>query len=163
MNTNHVRKSNLDPTLDNLSKAIFIVNRHAKTASNPKFLYELKRKTLHKLIENGEATKLGLHFSRTARLSQQRSDVVIQCGDYQFHMPPEKSDFTELPHLGKLDDSVRNPKTYMSLSQAKALLMDYTGVNEPNETLQQAKKSPFISNTYGSRPQPNYYSSQKKR
>ncbi|HZH59402.1 MAG TPA: YkyB family protein, partial [Metabacillus sp.] len=40
----------LDPSkqlsIDNLTRAIYVVNRHAKTAPNPKFLYALKKKAL---------------------------------------------------------------------------------------------------------------------
>lgn len=117
-------------TIDNLSQALFIVNRHAKTAPNPKFLYKLKHESLKKLIEEGKANKIGLHFSQNPRNSKQQSDVLVECGHYTFHIPPTKSDFTELPHLGKLDGSVRNPKTSLSLSQAKTVLKTYTGITE---------------------------------
>ncbi|WHY03462.1 YkyB family protein [Neobacillus sp. DY30] len=117
-------------TIDNLSQALFIVNRHAKTAPNPKFLYRLKHESLKKLIAEGKAKKIGLHFSQNPRNSKQQSDVLVECGLYTFHIPPTKSDFAELPHLGKLDDSVRNPKTALSLSQAKSVLQTYTGIKE---------------------------------
>jgi hypothetical protein len=117
-------------TIDNLSQALFIVNRHAKTAPNPKFLYKLKHESLKKLIEEGKAIKIGLHFSQNPRNSKQQSDVLVECGHYTFHIPPTKSDFAELPHLGKLDGSVRNPKTSLSLSQAKSVLQTYTGIKE---------------------------------
>jgi hypothetical protein len=125
--TNHAP---IEPTIENLSKAIFIVNKHAKTAPNPKFLYELKKTALTKMIQLGQATKVGLHFSRNPKLSQQRSDVVVQCGEYAFHIPPTKEDFQTLPHLGALDNQTRNPKTHLPLQQAKSLLMAYTGVKE---------------------------------
>lgn len=127
-NLNH--SSQLEPSVENLSKAIFVVNKHAKTAPNPKFLYTLKKTALQKLIKNGEAKKIGLHFSRNPKFAQQRSDVVVVCGAYTFHMPPTKEDFKELPHLGALDSSMRNPKAQLSLNHAKALLMDYTGLIE---------------------------------
>lgn len=120
----------LKPTIENLSQALFIVNRHAKTAPNPKYLYELKSKTLHKLIVEGKAKKEGLHFSANPKFSQQQSDVLVVCGSYSFHLPPTKSDFENLPHLGKLDQSIRNPKAHLSLGQAKRLLSTYTGLKE---------------------------------
>lgn len=123
-------KPQIKPTIENLSQAIFIVNRHAKTAPNPKFLYQLKFSALHKLICEGKAQKIGLHFSNNPKFSQQQSDVLIQCGNYTFHLPPSKSDFVELPHLGKLDHNVRNPKATLSLSQAKKILLTYTGLTE---------------------------------
>lgn len=117
-------------TIDNLSQALFIVNRHAKTAPDPKFLYKLKHESLKKLIDEGKAKKIGLHFSQNPRNSKQQSDVLVECGHYTFHIPPTKTDFAELPHLGKLDGSVRNPKTSLSLSQAKTVLQTYTGIKE---------------------------------
>ncbi len=120
----------LNLTIDNLSQAIFIVNRHAKTAPNPKFLYRLKHDALQKLLREGKAKKVGLHFSNNPKLSQQQSDVLVVCGKYSFHLPPSKSDFTQLPHLGKLQENVRNPKAYLSLSEAKKLLTSYTGLKE---------------------------------
>ncbi|WP_045515464.1 YkyB family protein [Neobacillus niacini] len=131
-------------TIDNLSQALFIVNRHAKTAPNPKFLYKLKHESLKKLIEEGKAKKIGLHFSQNPRNSKQQSDVLVECGHYTFHIPPTKSDFTELPHLGKLDGSVRNPKTSLSLSQAKTVLKTYTGITE----IEQPPSSPRKNRPY---------------
>lgn len=120
-------------TIENLSQAVFIVNRHAKTAINPKFLYKLKHEALKKLIMEGKAKKVGLHFSENPRNSQQQSDVLVECGRYTFHIPPTKADFAELPHLGKLDGHVRNPKAALSLSQAKGLLQSYTGISETRQ------------------------------
>ncbi len=120
----------LEQTISNLSQAIFTVNRHAKTAPNPKQLYTLKHETLKKLIQEGRAKKVGLHFSQNPRNSQQRSDVLVVCDQYTFHIPPTKSDFTDLPHLGKLDNNIRNPKSTLSLTQSKRLLQAYTGIKE---------------------------------
>lgn len=95
----------LKPTILNLSQAIFTVNRHAKTATNPKYLYKLKKATIEKMIIEKKASKVGLHFSENPKYSKQQSDVLVKCGDYTFHIPPSKQDFQELPHLGKLDHS----------------------------------------------------------
>ncbi|RLQ10835.1 YkyB family protein [Geobacillus sp. FSL K6-0789] len=120
-------------TVDNIAKAIFTVNRHAKTALNPSFLYLLKKKAIEKLLEEGKAKKVGLHFSRNPRYSQQQSDVLVAVGDYYFHIPPTKQDFAVLPHLGSLNDSYRNPPARMPLSEAKAILIAYTGLKEKPE------------------------------
>lgn len=130
----------LQPTVENLSQALFTVNRHAKTAPNPKFLYKVKHDSLQKLLKEGKAKKIGLHFSRNPKNSQQQSDVLIKCGRYTFHLPPSKEDFTALPHLGKLDQSVRNPRTSLSLNQAKKLLMNYIGLKEDQHEPPQRKK-----------------------
>jgi len=130
---NHDQKhplTNISLNIENLAQAVFIVNRHAKTAPNPKFLYKLKQESLKKLINEGKARKVGLHFSEHPRNSQQQSDVLVECGRYTFHIPPTKTDFHDLPHLGKLDGSVRNPRATLSLTMAKALLQSYTGITE---------------------------------
>ncbi|WP_286231350.1 YkyB family protein [Neobacillus mesonae] len=133
------QKENL--TIENLSQAVFIVNRHAKTAINPKFLYKLKQESLKRLIEEGKAKKVGLHFSENPRNSQQQSDCLVECGRYFFHIPPAKADFTNLPHLGKLDGQVRNPKTIMSLNTAKAILQSYTGIMEHEDSPRSRRKT----------------------
>jgi hypothetical protein len=137
------QKPNL--TIENLAQAVFIVNRHAKTATNPRFLYRLKQETLKKLIQEGKAKKVGLHFSDNPRFSKQQSDVLVECGRYTFHIPPTKQDFLNLPHLGKLDGSVRNPKASLSLNAAKAILLAYTGISElephPHSNFQKHKRA----------------------
>ncbi|WP_462409091.1 YkyB family protein [Neobacillus sp. Marseille-QA0830] len=120
-------------TIDTLAQAVFTVNRHAKTAPNPRFLYKLKQESLKKLIHEGKAKKIGLHFSKNPRNSQQQSDVLVECGLYLFHIPPTKTDFHNLPHLGKLDGKVRNPKASLSLHSAKAILQSYTGITEQDQ------------------------------
>jgi hypothetical protein len=120
----------IEPTIRNLSQAIFTVNRHAKTAPNPKQLYTLKHEALKKMLNEGKAQKVGLHFSQNPGKSQQRSDVLVVCDEYSFHIPPTKTDFTDLPHLGNLDDHIRNPKSTLALNQAKQLLQAYTGFKE---------------------------------
>ncbi|NMD71901.1 hypothetical protein HHO41_16500 [Bacillus sp. DNRA2] len=126
--SNHPQK--LLPTIENLSQAIFIVNRHAKTAINPKYLYKLKHEALKKMLREGKAKKVGLHFSANPKYSQQQSDVLVVSGNYSFHIPPTKEDFSSLPHLGKLSSDVCNPKTRLPLTVAKVLLQTYTGIRE---------------------------------
>lgn len=118
-------------SVENLSKAIYVVNNHAKTATEPKFLNELKKRTLLKLIDQGKAEKIGLHFCRNPKSSKQASTVLISCGDYLFHLPPTKEDLRTLPYFGELNDQQRNPKVRLSLKQAKYLLIPYTGLKEP--------------------------------
>lgn len=128
------KTTNLEFSVENLAKAVFVVNKHAKTAIEPKFLYDLKKKTLEKLIHDGKAEKIGLQFSKNTKLSRQTSSVLITCGSYQFHLLPIKEDFRSLPHLGHLNDEQRNPKTHLSLKQAKTLLIEYTGLKQPQPT-----------------------------
>ncbi|CAH2466077.1 MULTISPECIES: YkyB family protein [Bacillus] len=135
-------------SINRLAQSIFVVNRHAKAATNPKYLYWLKKTALERLITEKKAIKEGLHFSRNPRFSQQQSDVLIRLGDYFFHIPPTKDDFRTLPHLGHLESSYRNPKTTLSLTIAKKTLQDYIGP----EALKQEKKLneavPWYSRTY---------------
>jgi len=134
----------LEPTVGNLAKAIFTVNRHAKTALNPSYLYLLKKKAIEKLISEGKAQKVGLHFSPNPRYSKQQSDVLVSVGNYFFHIPPTKDDFVHLPHLGSLNQSYRNPVEKMSLSQAKALLQAYTGITEKSPPKRTVNKKPVF-------------------
>ncbi|UFU00867.1 hypothetical protein KO561_08020 [Radiobacillus kanasensis] len=113
--------------VQDIARALFIVNKHAKTAPDPKYLYQLKKEAIKKLLEEKAATKIGLHFSDHPKFSHQHSTLLVQIDEYYFHIPPSKDDFKTLDHLGKLDQNYRNPKTQMSLSQAKKLLATYLG------------------------------------
>ncbi|MET3575789.1 YkyB family protein [Bhargavaea ullalensis] len=115
-----------------LAEAVHTVNRHAKTAPDNRFLYNLKKAALEKMITEGLAEKKGLHFVQNPRFSRQQSAVLIRCGDYLFHLPASKDDFRSLPHLGEQNMEIRNPKGRIGLKAAKQLLSDYTGLKESN-------------------------------
>ncbi|RWZ60779.1 hypothetical protein EQV77_05650 [Halobacillus fulvus] len=114
-----------------LAESLFIVNRHAKTAPQPKHLYDLKKHTIHKLLQENRAQKVGLHFSDHPKYSQQHSTLLIEIGGYYFHVPAQKKDFDKLEHLGKVDPSYRNPKPKRSLSKSKKTLYRYLNWEEP--------------------------------
>jgi YkyB-like protein len=127
------QKENMPQSTDVLAQALFIVNKHAKAAPKPKALYELKQKTIEKMLTEGKAKKLGLHFSDNPKYAQQQSDVIVECGNYIFHLPPSKEDMKNLPHLGNRSLNKRNPKTFLSLSKAKGVLFSYIGVASVNQ------------------------------
>ncbi|MCU9612275.1 YkyB family protein [Caldibacillus lycopersici] len=137
-----MKQTNKEPNfpIDKLSKALFIINRHAKTAPDSKFLYKLKHEAIKKMLTEGKAKKIGLHFSRNPKFSQQQLDVLISCGNYYFHIPPTKDDIHSLENLGKLDEHVRNPKTVFPLKEAKRILQLYTGIKANSNVM----KSPHI-------------------
>ena len=108
-----------------IAQALFTINRHAKTAPEPQHLYHIKKETINQLLEENRATKVGLHFSNHPKLSNQHSTILVSVDNYYFHILPEKKDFEELEHLGALDQNYRNPRTKMSLSQAKRLVYQY--------------------------------------
>lgn len=108
-----------------LAKAIFTINRHAKTAPEPQHLYHIKKQAIEQLLKETRAVKVGLHFSDHPKLSNQHSTLLIQVADYFFHIPPAKEDFKTLKHLGTLDQNYRNPPTKMSLSYAKKIVYRY--------------------------------------
>ena len=135
----------VDSKDEQLATAIFTVNKHAKTAIDNKYLYELKRMTIEKMIESGRAKKVGLHFVKNPRFSQQQSSVLVQCVDYYFHLLPKKEDFKILPHLGHLDEEYRNPQRRMSLNTAKQLLSDYTGLHQSYISQKPTSSSSTIS------------------
>lgn len=61
----HAYTKDLQPTVENLSKAVYTVNRHAKTAPNPKYLYLLKKRALQKLVKEGKGKKMGFIFKKS--------------------------------------------------------------------------------------------------
>ncbi|MFP3322253.1 YkyB family protein [Planococcus sp. SIMBA_160] len=140
-----------------IAQAIFTVNRHAKTAPDNQFLYALKKQSLNLMIEQKRAQKLGLHFSKNPRKSQQQSSVLVKCGNYYFHMLPKKEDFHSLEHFGDLDESYRNPPSRMNLKHAKELLQNYTGLEPP------VKKPaiPSFSKRYEPKEMNRFYSPKK--
>lgn len=111
--------------LNELAKAIYTINRHAKTAPEPQHLYYIKKEAIDRLLREKRAKKIGLHFSDHPKLSNQHSTSLIKVENYYFHIPPAKEDFKKLDHLGTLDHKYRNPKTKMSLSQAKKIVYRY--------------------------------------
>ncbi|SDL79372.1 YkyB family protein [Sediminibacillus halophilus] len=125
--------SNKTNNLNDIAKALFIVNRHAKTAPNPRPLYDMKKQAINKLLRENHAEKVGLHFSDRPKLSRQHSTLLVKVSDFYFHIPPAKQDFQEVKHLGATDKNFRNPKPQMSLTQAKKILSSYLGWSFPEK------------------------------
>lgn len=114
--------------LEEITHALYVINRNLKTITAPdrrRYLYNLKKNVLLKLVSEGKAKKVGIHFSPNPRLSKQANDVLIEVGDYAFHIPPTKEDFQTLPHLGQREQEKRNPKVYYPFKKAIRLLEDY--------------------------------------
>lgn len=126
--------------IDNLAKAIFTINRHAKTAPEPQHLYYIKKETINRLLKEKKAKKIGLHFSNHPKFSNQHSTLLVKVGSYYFHIPPTKEDFKQLEHLGKLDQNYRNPRTKMSLSQAKKIAYRYIGPKAEKQATRKQKR-----------------------
>lgn len=147
-----VRQSDSD-----IAQAIFTVNRHAKTAPDNQFLYALKKEALTVMILQDRAHKIGLHFSKNPRKSQQQSSVLVKCGEYYFHMLPKKEDFEQLDHLGHLDESYRNPPSRMNLKVAKEILSQLTGLQPEKK----AAAVPAASSSYKPRQTDRFYTPKK--
>ncbi|MBC1795576.1 hypothetical protein HCA55_02510 [Listeria booriae] len=124
-----------------IAEAIFIVNRHSKAATDPRYLYRLKKAAIEKLIQEGQAKKLGLQYSNNPKKSYQHSNLLIGCHGFLFHLPPQKQDMKDLPHLGTMQPVKATTQVRMSLSHAKSTLENYTGV-KPDPL----KKSAFYEN-----------------
>ncbi|EUJ46804.1 YkyB family protein [Listeria riparia] len=124
-----------------IAEAIFIVNRHSKAATDPRYLYRLKKAAIEKLIQEGQAKKLGLQYSNNPKKSYQHSNLLIDCHGFLFHLPPQKQDMKDLPHLGTMQPVKATAQVRMSLSHAKSTLENYTGV-KPDPL----KKSAFYEN-----------------
>jgi hypothetical protein len=140
-----------------IAQAIFTVNRHAKTAPDNQYLYTLKKEALSAMIIQNRAQKIGLHFSKNPRKSQQQSSVLVKCGNYYFHMLPKKDDFEQLEHLGQLDESYRNPPSRMNLKTAKEILSELTGLQPQKKEKQPA----HFTKTYNTRQSDRFYSPKK--
>lgn len=132
--------------LDELAQALYTINRHAKTAPEPKHLYFIKKEAIHKLLKENRATKVGLHFSDHPKFSNQHSTLLVKVDEFYFHVPPSKEDFKELKHLGSLDQNYRNPKSRMSLSQAKRIVYQY--IDWKPEPKKQFKQKRYTSSPY---------------
>lgn len=135
--------------LNELAQAIFTVNRHAKTALEPKHLYKIKKDAIEKLLKQNKAKKIGLHYVNNPKYSMQYSTLLIQVADYYFHIPPSKEDFETLDHLGELDETYRNPKTQMSLSKAKKIIYDFIDFREERNKVQTKKSAYYIPSSLG--------------
>lgn len=130
----------IETNLGNLARAIYTINRHAKTAPEPQHLYYIKKEAINKLLQEKRAKKIGLHFSANPKFSNQHSTLLVQVDDYYFHIPPSKEDFKVLEHLGTLDENYRNPQTKMSLSQAKRIVYKYINWRPTNQMKHQRQK-----------------------
>lgn len=135
--------------VNEIAKAIYTVNRHAKTAPKPQHLYAMKKEAIYKLLKEKKAEKIGLHFSKSPKYSNQYSTLLVKVADYYFHLPPKKDDFKHLTHLGSLDENFRNPKTKMSLSTAKKIIYDYIGWKPPRQTKQERPSPYYIPSSLG--------------
>jgi hypothetical protein len=111
-----------------IAEAIYTINRHAKTAPNPKYLYQLKKQAIEKLLKEKKAEKVGIHYSPNPKFSQQQLDVLVKVANYYFHIPPKKEDVRSLPHLGKQSTTYRNPKVNLPLKKAIARIESFLGV-----------------------------------
>jgi hypothetical protein len=123
-----------------IAEAIYVVNCHAKTSTQPQSLYALKRVALKKLINEGSAHVVGLHrySSRPGLRPRPPHCVLIRCHNYYFHRIPSRY---ELLHLKPIPNATerRNPKVRLSLSNAKIILSNYIGKDHAERILCIAK------------------------
>lgn len=137
--------------LDLLVRSIFVMNRTAKTAPDPRYPYALKQTALEKLLADGWAQKVGLHYSPNPRNCRQQVDVLVQILDYGFHLPPTKEDIRTLPHLGLRGEGVRNPHVPIPFNVALFLLVTYTGLTQDKfqqEITRQARQSSSLQHIF---------------
>ena len=149
--------------INQLGQALFIINRHAKTALDPSALYLLKQEALRKLLEEQKAKKIGLQFSNNPRKSKQHSVVLVEIGDYLFHIPPKGEDKNNLKHLGYPDGKHHNPKPQLSLSKAKAILLDYLGWDETRLTKSKPRHRPSQHHSLSSLPSSYLFYHKRKK
>jgi hypothetical protein len=133
--------------IKSIGAAIYKINIHTKTASNPEKLYCLKNAVINKLLQENKAIKLGLHYRPNPKYSYQKSDVLIAIDSYLFHIPITKED-SHLPHLGSRDNEYRNPKTRISLKAAIQLLENYAGITVFPKDLKEKKRPRWAVSSY---------------
>ena len=134
---------------EKLAQAIFTVNRHAKTALQPQHLYTIKKMAIEKLLKEKRAQKIGLHFAKSPKYSNQYSTLLVRVGQYYFHVPPSKKDFKQLKHLGDLDEQYRNPKAKMNLNHAKKIIYNYINWKEKRHEQQKGISPYYIPSSLG--------------
>lgn len=132
-----------------LAQAIFTINRHAKTALKPQHLYKIKEIAIKKLLTEKRAKKIGLHFAKNVKFSNQYSTLLIKVDDYYFHIPPSKEDFATLEHLGELDENFRNPKTSMGLNYAKKIIYSFINWKHPKRNHQKRNSLYYTPSSLG--------------
>ncbi|MED2972879.1 YkyB family protein [Fictibacillus sp. B-59209] len=125
-------------TIQDVHKAIYIINIHAKNAPA---LYPMKQRAIQKLLKEGRAVKIGLTYSPNPGNALQRLDVLIRVGDFLFHLPSTKEDRRNLEILED-DPEYRNPKVYMPLKRAKRLLELYSPLLESPVDKEPLQKQP---------------------
>lgn len=135
--------------VNQIAQAIYSVNRHAKAATKPQHLYAIKKAAIDKLLREKNAKKIGLHFSKNPKNSNQYSTLLIKVDNYYFHLPPEKDDLKNLTHLGNLDENYRNPQTRMSLSYAKKVIYKYINWKPVKKEVKKSTPSYYTPSSLG--------------
>lgn len=120
-------------TTDEIAQAIYVVNCRAKIVPDASMLYSLKHEAIKKLVSEKRATRLCVHrFKRVHQFHSIRDVKVdintiftlVSCGEYIFHYPAERQDLKDLLFKEKII-GIRNPRSEMSYSTAKRLLLQY--------------------------------------
>ncbi|MCU9613181.1 YkyB family protein [Caldibacillus lycopersici] len=136
----------MDSKIRELACAIYKINSNAKAATDPNNLYTLKYRVIKKLLNEGLATKIGLHNSMNPRFPNKKH-VLVKIEDYYFHIPATPEDYKNLPLLGDRDENYRNPKCYISLQNAKSVLFHYLDMKESNIVINTATVSDYVNST----------------
>lgn len=110
--------------IQKIAQAIYIVNCHAKTATHPAKLYQLKHVVLMRLLCEDKARAIGLHRYSSRPTPRPRYFVLVKCVNYYFHIMPERRDFDVLGVV-EGDPAYRNTKARMSLKTAKGIIRSY--------------------------------------
>lgn len=146
----NVEKSNnlsFDNDIESIKQALYSANRHVKTAIDKRELYDLKSKTLQKLIKIGHAEKMWLEYSAHPGRTKQSTVVLVKVGvktqgkPHFFHMIPEKDDSECLKHKGDVStEHLHNPKSNMSITLAKKVLLKFIGETPKKENVKKPLK-----------------------
>ncbi|WP_354005852.1 YkyB family protein [Fictibacillus terranigra] len=111
-------------------------------------LYQLKKKAILKLLEEGKAKKFSLNLLSNPCYTRPQLYTLVSVDNFYFHIPVQKEDkgkFKVIP----IDTDYRNPKIHMSLKQAKKILETY---GLPSSKSIHSKNTPKIKSYKGFSP-----------
>lgn len=149
-NTVEIKKrkiADIDPTIENLSQALYVINKSAKVSRDTKnenyqrrrhgivsaakkrqeHLYSLKDATLNKLLKEKLANVKGYHKQKSSYNDEYNYLILIEFGDFTFHKPSFPGQVENLVELGEVNkiSSEKTFKAKINFFESEKLLEKY--------------------------------------
>lgn len=140
----------IEMTTENLGEALYVINKSAKRIRDSKKdnydlgqydsvkrsklkeqeLYNLKEKVLSKMLAENRAEIIGIHKQIVTNKSEYEWEnhlLLINVGEYSFHLPVKMKDIKKHPFLGEIDiiTAEKDKKTKLTFTEAVKLLGKY--------------------------------------